>query len=228
MKIAILGTGMVGQALATALAAKGHEVTIGTRDVEKSRASSQPNAYGMPAFGTWYAGQRAIGLATFADAVVGADLVINASNGATSLKTLELANLDQAGDVILWDIANDLDFSKGMPPASAISDKNGAGLAERIQARFPNLRVVKTLSSMNAAIMLNPSLVANGDSTVFVSGNDADAKNTTIEVLTSFGWTDILDLGDIATSRSVELLMPVWMALYGVLGNTPFNFKIAR
>ena len=227
MKIAILGTGMVGQTLAVALAAKGHEVMIGTRDVAKSLASTEPNGYGMPAFGVWHKEHAGIAVATFADAAQWGDLLINASNGGMSLAVLNLAKLNTVGNKVLIDLANDLDVSKGMPPISRSSDVAGQGLAEQIQAKFPNLRVVK-LNTMTASVMVNPGLVTGGDCTVFMSGNDADAKKTVQGILQSFGWKDIMDLGDITSSRAVEMLMPVWLRAWGVMGQTPFNFKIAR
>jgi 8-hydroxy-5-deazaflavin:NADPH oxidoreductase len=228
MKIAILGTGMVGQTLATALAALGHELMIGTRDVARTAASSEPNHFGMPAFGSWFKTQRGIQLASFAEAAAFGDIVINASNGNTTLETLALARAEQLGPKILIDVANELDFSQGMPPRSLARDEPGSGLAERIQARFPNLRVVKTLNTMNALVMVNPGLVPGGDSTVFLSGNDSAAKETVHKLLAAFGWRDIFDLGGIASSRAVEMLMPVWLASFGQLGRTPYNFKIVR
>lgn len=228
MKIAILGTGMVGQALAVALAAKGHEVMIGTRDVAKSLASTEPNGYGMPAFGVWHKEHSALRVGTFAEAALFGELLINASNGGSSLQTIDLAKAGSVGNKVLIDVANDLDFSKGMPPMSRSNDVAGAGLAEQIQAKFPNLRVVKSLNTMTAFVMVSPSLVAGGDSTVFMSGNDTDAKKTVQGILQSFGWKDIMDLGDITSSRAVEMLMPVWLRAWGVMGQTPFNFKIAR
>ena len=228
MKIAVLGTGMVGQTLASALADKGHEVVIGTRDVAATLASTQPNGYGMPAFGIWHQTHSNIRVATFTEAALWADLLINATNGGSSMGALQLAKAGSVGNKVLIDVANDLDFSKGMPPASRSSDLAGTGLAEKIQATYPNLRVVKTLNTMNAFVMLNPALVAGGDSTVFMSGNDAAAKAVVKEILQSFGWQDIMDLGDISTSRAVEMLMPIWLRVYGVLGQTPYNFKIVR
>jgi 8-hydroxy-5-deazaflavin:NADPH oxidoreductase len=228
MKVAILGTGMVGQTLAVALADRGHEVMIGTRDVAKTLADTTPNAYGMPSFGVWHKDHANIQVGSFAQAAVFGDLLINASSGGSSVQALTLAQVGQVGNKVLIDVANDLDFSKGMPPASRASDVAGTGLAERIQAAFPNLRVVKTLNTMSAHVMVQPELVAGGDSTVFMSGNDSDAKKTVQIMLQSFGWKDIMDLGDITSSRAAEMLMPVWLRAWGVLGNAPYNFKIAR
>jgi 8-hydroxy-5-deazaflavin:NADPH oxidoreductase len=228
MKIAILGTGMVGQTLAAALMTKGHDVMIGTRNVASSLASTQPNGYGMPAFGVWHKDHTQVRVGTFAEAAAFGELLINASSGGASLEVLLLARAGDVGNKVLIDIANDLDFSKGMPPTSRATDAAGAGLAEQIQTKFANLRVVKTLNTMNAFVMVNPGLVAGGDSTVFMSGNDAAAKKTVQSILQAFGWKDIMDLGDIGSSRAVEMLMPIWLKAWGVMGQTPFNFKIAR
>ncbi len=228
MKIAILGTGMVGQGLAAALKAKGHEVTIGTRDAAASLASTEPSPFGLPAFGLWHQNHADIHVASFAEAARFGDVLINATNGGASLQALALAGLDTVGNKVLIDVANDLDTSKGMPPRSRISDVDGAGLAERIQATYPNLRVVKTLNTMNVSVMVNPALVAGGNTTVFMSGNDADAKGVARELLQALGWTDIMDLGDITSSRATEMLMPVWLKIWAAVGKPPFNFKIAR
>ena len=154
------------------------------------------------------------------------DLLVNATNGLGSLEALHAAGAEVLGGKILVDIANELDFSGGMPPrVLATTDRS---LGEAIQAAFPELRVVKTLNTMNASVMVNPALVPGGDSTVFVNGNDADAKAQVTELLKSFGWHDVMDLGDITASRAAEMLLPVWLRAWGVLGNVPFNFKIAR
>ena len=228
MKIAILGTGMVGQGLAIALQAKGHQVTFGTRDVAASLANTQPNGYGMPSFGVWLKEHSGLDVATFADAAQFGELLINASNGAVSLQVLQLAKLETVGNKVLIDVANDLDVSQGMPPLSRSSDHPGAGLAEKIQAAYPNVRVVKTWNTMSVQVMVNPAVVAGGDSTIFMSGNDAGAKQTVQSILQSFGWKDIMDLGDISSSRGTEMLLPIWLRAWGVMGQTPFNFKIAR
>jgi 8-hydroxy-5-deazaflavin:NADPH oxidoreductase len=227
MKIAILGTGMVGQALAAALVRHGHEVIVGTRDVAKSLATEKPNAQGLPAFGVWHKQNAKVSVATFAEAIASGDLLINATSGALALEILASVKPEAIANKVLIDIANDLDFSKGMPPTVTIADTAGASVGERIQSAFPNLRVVKSLSTMNAFVMVNPAMVP-GESTVFMSGNDADAKATVAKLLAQFGWQDIMDLGDITTARAVELLLPLWLRAWGVVGKPAFNFRIVR
>ena len=95
---------------------------------------------------------------------------------------------------MLIDTANVLDFSKGRPPRVGASQDNC--LAEQIQSAFPNLKVVKTLNTIGAPVMIDPQSVKGGDYTVFLSGNDGAAKGKVGELLRAFGWTDILDLGD--------------------------------
>ena len=113
-----------------------------------------------------------------------------------------------------------------MPPS--LNPVNTDSLGEQIQRAFPEARVVKTLNTMNASVMVDPASVAGGDHSVFVSGNDADAKEIVSGLLKDFGHRDIIDLGDITTARGSEMLLPIWLRLWGALGNADFNFKIAR
>jgi predicted dinucleotide-binding enzyme len=226
MKIAVLGTGGVGQALAGRLAGLGHEVTIGTRDVAATLARSEPDAMGNPPYAEWAAGHAAVQLATFAEAAAGAELIVNATNGAASLAALGAAGRDNLAGKVLIDIANPLDFSQGLPPSLFVSNTDSLG--ERIQAAFPDLKVVKSLNTMNAYLMADPRQLAEGDHSVFVSGNDAGAKKTVSGLLESLGHTDVIDLGDISTARGTEMVLPIWTRLYSAFNNPMFNFKIVR
>jgi 8-hydroxy-5-deazaflavin:NADPH oxidoreductase len=163
-------------------------------------------------------------VATFATAVAQGEIVINATHGMASLAALQTAGADNLQGKILIDVANELDFSQGMPPKSLAADTTSLG--EKIQAAFPNTKVVKTLNTMNCAVMVNPQQLSAGNHTVFVSGNDADAKTKVTELLQSFGWTDIFDLGDITSARGTEMMMPIWLRAFAKLGNVPYNFKI--
>lgn len=226
MKIAVLGTGMVGQALAGRLAELGHEVTVGTRDVAATLARTTPDGMGNPPYAAWAAEHPQVRLAPFADAAASAELLVNATSGDVSLAALQAAGTDNLAGKILIDIANPLDFSKGFPPTLFVKDTDSLG--EQIQAAFPQLRVVKTLNTLTAALMVNPRALAGADHSIFVSGNDAEAKKTVTGLLESFGHTDVIDLGDIATARGTEMLLPVWLRLMGALDTPMFNFKIVR
>ena len=226
MKIAVLGTGTVGRTLAGALAGLGHTVVIGTRDPQATFARSGPDAMGAPPFSEWHAANQEIPLETFAEAAAESELVVNATKGAGALSALGLAGSANLSRKVLVDVSNALDFSQGMPPV--LNPVNTDSLGERIQRSFPDARVVKTLNTMNAGLMVDPGRLAGGDHSVFVSGDDAEAKETVTGLLQELGHRDIVDLGDITTARGAEMMMPVWLRLYSVLGTLDFNFRIVR
>ena len=227
MHIGIFGTGIVGQTIASALAAKGHTVMIGTRDPQATLGRDSGNAFNRTPFREWQAANSAVRLGTFADAARFGEVLINATSGDGALPALEAAGAEALGQKVMLDIANPLDFSRGMPPTLSVCNTDSLG--EQIQRAFPRLRVVKTLNTTNALIMVNPAAVADGDHSMFVAGNDADAKAKTKSWLGEwFGWRDVIDLGDITTARGTEMLLPIWIRLWGALGTPMFNFKIAR
>ncbi len=163
--------------------------------------------------------------ATFAAAAAGAEVVVNATNGASSIDVLALGGADNLAGKVLLDVANPLDFSAGLPPTLFVKDTDSLG--EQIQRTFPEARVVKSLNTLNADLMVNPEKLPEGSS-VFVSGNDEGAKAAVTVLLKEYGHSDIIDLGDITTARGTEMLLPVWLRLYGALGTPEFNFKIVR
>ncbi|MGK5442447.1 NADPH-dependent F420 reductase [Micromonospora sp. URMC 105] len=226
MKIAVLGTGMVGQALAGRLTQLGHEVTVGTRDIAATLARTDPDGMGNPPYIQWAQAHPQVSLATFAEAVARAELVVNATSGAMSLDALAAAGAQHLAGKVLLDISNPLDFSRGFPPSLFVSDTDSLG--ERIQAGYPELKVVKALNTLTAELMVDPKALAGGEHTVFVAGNDANAKRTVTTLLESFGHTDVIDLGDITGARGTEMLLPVWLRLMGTLNTAKFQFKIVR
>src|SRR5215208_2178435 len=226
MRFGILGTGIVGKTIATRLAGLGHEVMVGTRDPQEIMSRTEPDRYGNPPFNAWQEEHREMSLGTFAEAAAHSETVVNATAGASSLEALEQAGEENLNGKVLIDIANPLDFSKGMPPTLSVSNTDSLG--EQIQRRFPEVKVVKTLHTMNAYLMVNPAQLAAADHTVFVSGGDPEAKGRVSELLRSLGWTDIIDLGDITTARGTEMLLPIWLRLFGALQRPIFNFKIVR
>ena len=226
MRFGILGTGVVGKTMAARLADLGHEVMIGTRDPEQTLSRTEPDAYGNPPFSAWQEEHPEVKLGIFEEAATHGEMVVNATAGGVSLEALELAGEDNMNGKILIDVSNPLDFSRGMPPTLSVSNTDSLG--GQIQRRFPEARVVKTLHTMNAHLMVDPAQLAETDHTVFVSGNDAEAKQAVTELLESFGWTDVIDLGDITTARGTEMMLPVWLRLFSALQKPIFNFKIVR
>lgn len=214
MKIAVLGTGMVGNAIATKLCALGHEVMMGsrTRDNEKALAWVEATGKGASA-------------GTFAEAAAFGEMAFNCTLGAAALEALGSTGSALDGKVLI-DTSNPLDFSKGMPPS--LFSGNSDSLGEQIQRALPKAKVVKTLNTVNCNIMVDAGRV-KGDHDIFVSGNDAEAKSRVKEILQSwFGWKSVIDLGDIATCRGTESYLPLWIRLWGALGTADFNIKIVR
>lgn len=224
MKIGIIGSGVVGQTLGAKLVDRGEDIALGTRSPGNL---GDKRGFGKP-LDEWLTatGSRAR-IATFADAAAHGEIVINATSGTGSLQALELAGEPNLRGKILIDVSNPLDFSKGFPPSLTVCNTDSLG--EQIQRAFPNARVVKTLNTTTAAVMVDPAKVAGGDHHLFVSGNDAAAKARVTELLRHwFGWRDVIDLGDITSARGAEMILPIWVRLMGVLGTPMFNFKIAR
>jgi len=227
MRYAILGTGSVGRTIAAKLSELGHEVTVGTRDVAATLARSETDRMGNPPFSQWRAERPAVRLATFADAAANAQAVVCALSGLATLDALRAAGAANLAGKLLIDISNPLDGSAGFPPRLDPVDTDSLG--EQIQREFPDAKVVKTLNTMTAAVMVDPGRLA-GPSTVFLSGDDADAKKAAAALLGEFGWSgsSIIDLGGIETARGAEMATGFWLRVYVALGTGDFNFHIQR
>ena len=215
MRIAVLGTGVVGTTLAARLAEIGHSVAVGTRSPEATTAKAD--------FAAWHAANAPVEVATFAGAAREADLVVNATSGLVSLEVLAQAG-DLGGKIVL-DLSNALDFSGGFPPRIATAQDDS--IAEQIQRAYPAAHVVKSLNTLNVSVMAHPEKLSD-PGTVFVSGDSVEAKTTVTGLLHEIGHTDVIDLGDITTARGVEWMMPAWLRLMGALGTAEFNWRIVR
>jgi predicted dinucleotide-binding enzyme len=226
MKIGVLGTGLVGRAVAARLSELGNEVVVGTRDVAATMARTEPDQMGNPPYAEWSAAHPQVRLGTFADAAGHGALIVNATSGESSLTALTEAGAESLADKTIVDIANPLDFSQGFPPTLSVKDTDS--LAEQLQRAFPRASVVKALNTLTAALMVDPGKLAGGDHTIFVCGDSAAAKAEVTELLRGFGWRDIIDLGDLSTARGTEMLLPIWLRLMTKLGTADFNFKIVR
>jgi 8-hydroxy-5-deazaflavin:NADPH oxidoreductase len=224
MRYAVLGTGIVGRTIAGKLASLGHDVVIGTRDPGATLARTEPDGMGNPPFAQWHADHGQVRLETFEEAAAFGESVVNTTAGKGSLDALQAAGAPRLSGKVLIDVANPLHFSAGGPTLDPV---NTDSLGERIQRAFPDAKVVKTLNTMNCFVMVEPASVA-GEHTVFVSGDDTGAKKAVTALLGSFGWPEasVIDLGDITTARGVEMLLPIWLHLYGTLGHGDFNFHI--
>jgi 8-hydroxy-5-deazaflavin:NADPH oxidoreductase len=206
---------MVGNTISTKLIQLGHFVKMGSRTVHNQKAVEWANKNGKNA-----------SEGTFSNAAEFGEIIFNCTSGLNSIAALKSAGSENLKNKILIDIANPLDFSKGMPATLGIC--NNDSLGEQIQKIFPETKVVKTLNTMNCSLQVNPSMIP-GDHDTFLSGNDEAAKNKVKEILTDwFGWKSVIDLGDIKTARGTEMLLPIWLSLMTKFGNPDFNFRIVR
>ena len=216
MKIGVLGTGAVGHSIGTKLVQLGHDVRMGAREAKNEKAQGWAKAQGAKASS-----------GTFADAASFGELVFNCTAGTAAIQALDQAGEKNLDRKVLIDISNPLDFSKGFPPT--LFAGNTESLGEQIQRRFPKAKVVKTLNTINCELMVDPKRVADGDHTLFISGNDTEAKGRVLEIVRGwFGWKEVVDLGDITTARGTECYLPLWIRLMGALKTAHFNVKVMR
>jgi len=230
MKIAIIGTGGVGQTIAAKLIEFGHEVMIGTRNVSEKLANTAKDGYGNPSFSEWHKTNTKVKLEVFSKAAAFGEIIINATQGVASVEALKLADAKNLTGKIIIDISNPLDFSKGMPPSLLPGLNNTHSLGEEIQKTFPMSFVVKTLNTMWSDLIVNPGMIGGGNHINFISGNDAEAKKKVRKLLNQIGWKDenLLDLGDISAARATESLLPIWLRIMSVTNTPAFNFGIVK
>jgi 8-hydroxy-5-deazaflavin:NADPH oxidoreductase len=200
MRIGVLGTGAVGTALAGKLRELTHDVRVGSRDGSK-------------------------GDGTFSDVAAHGELLLNCTAGVASLAALEQAGEENLRGKVLVDVANPLDSSGGFPPRLSVC--NDDSLAEQIQRRFPEARVVKALNTVGAPVMVEPEIVPD-DHTLFVAGDDEAAKEQVVGLLASMGWSRerVLDLGGIGASRGLEMYLPLWLSLFRRHGSPLLNVQV--
>jgi len=214
MKIAVLGTGMVGNTIATKLVQTGHQVMMGSRTANSEAGQEWLRSVG---------GKAQIG--TFADTAAFGEIVFDGTNGANSLAALRQAGADNLRRKILIQVGNPLDFTKGIPILTVC---NTDSLGEQVQRELPETLVVKALNTVNCEVMVKPSVVP-GEHHLFICGNDSGTKGKVTGWLCEwFGWksSNIIDLGDITGARGMEMWMPIWLRLYGKFGHPHFNLQL--
>jgi predicted dinucleotide-binding enzyme len=213
MKIGILGSGMVGQALAAKLASLGQDVMIGTRSPQKLSG--------------WLAENPRVKTGPVSECAAYGEIVFNAVKGDVTLAVLQSVGTTNLSGKILIDISNPLDFSKGMPPTLFVGNTDSLG--EQIQRAHPEAKVIKAFNTLTASLMVNPRSLADGEHTLFICGNDDAAKaQVSAWFVEWFGWRDILDLGDITSARATEALLLIWTRMYMKFGSGNIQFKIVR
>jgi len=213
MKFGVLGSGLVGQTIGSKLVQLGHDVMMGSREAANPKAiewakKEEHNA----SFGN------------FAEAAAFGEIIFNCTLGSASLDALYMARAENLNGKILIDTSNPLDYSD--EKHWKLTFCNTDSLGEQIQRAFPAARVVKTLNTVNAEVMVDPGkLIERTD--VFVSGNSAEAKAKVSKILREwFGWKSIIDLGDITTARAVEMYVILWRNLRLVKETRRFNIRV--
>ena len=215
MNIAVLGTGVVGRTLGQRLVELGHSVALGSRDPDHPAAAEWLAKVGTA---------RGARTGTFADAAAHGALLINATAGSASIEALRLAGEKNLHGKVLVDVSNPLDWSTGELKLTVV---NTDSLAEQIQRTFPDSHVVKTLNIVTADVMVHPNQLPE-ETTMLVAGDDPEAKATATDLLRSFGWRSILDLGGIKAARGMEMYLPLWVSLMQAQSTAIFNGRIVR
>jgi predicted dinucleotide-binding enzyme len=215
-RIGIFGTAMVGSTIGSKLIELGYQVKMGSRTSDNPKAAEWVKVSG---------GNASQG--TFAEVAAFGNIIFNCTKGEHALEVMKLAGSENLFGKILIDISNPLDFSKGMPPFLIPELANTNSLGEAIQQLLPNTHVVKTLNIVNCEVMVNASK-CGGEATMFMAGNDANAKSEVKAILQQFGWIDIIDLGGISHARSTEMMLPIWLSTYMATQNGYIGFKIIR
>lgn len=214
--VGVLGTGVVGRTIGSALAEHGHRVRLGSRTPDNAAAGDWVRSAGAGA-----------SQGTFSDAADFGEVVFNCTPGAVSLSVVTSIPTEALDAKVLIDVSNPLDFSGGFPPT--LSVVNTDSLGEQIQRALPQARVVKALNTLNADLMVRPSLLPDRHD-LFIAGDDDDAKEQVRSILAEFGWDlrDVHDLGGIAAARGTEMYLPLWLQLMGALGTAAFNVHVVR
>lgn len=196
LNIGILGSGIVGQVLAKAFTAEGHKVTLGTRNVLKDEVVKFNTA------------NPSIHIGTFAETAAFGDILILATAGDIVLDAIQLAGTEHFSNKVVIDATNPI--AKEAPVNGVLkffTDYNES-LMEKIQQHLPEAKLVKAFSSVGNGLMYKPSFT-EGTPTMFIAGNDEDAKKTVTAILTAFGW-DTEDMGKAEAARAIEPLCILW------------------
>jgi predicted dinucleotide-binding enzyme len=215
MKIGIIGSGDVGQRLADGFIELGHTVKIGSRDPNQNKITEWIGKHD----------KRSASSGTFAETASFGELNVFATSWAGTDDAIRMADPKNFAGKVVIDVINPLDFSKGMPPTLAIGHTDSAG--ETIQRMLPNSKVVKAFNIVGNPHFIHPDF-PGGPPTMFICGNDDQAKKTVIDnILTQLGW-ETIDIGGIEGARLLEPLAFLWITHYFRTGNGNHAFKLLR
>jgi len=210
-RIAVLGTGDVGRRLAGAFRDRGHQVMMGTRDPSR------------PEHAAWCR-ERDIELATFEVAAEDCDIAVLCTAWDGTENALRLAHAAHLDGKVLIDVTNPLRHTEA-GPVLAIGHADSAG--EAVQRWAPGASVVKCWNIVGNASMADPAF-EEGPPTMWICGEDEEAKKRVRRILGDFGWEDVVDLGGIVNSRYLEPLAMVWIVTGARTGHWNQAFRMLR
>lgn len=213
MKVGMLGSGDVGQALGIGFAGLGHQVKMGSRTPEKETVQAWLKRVGS---------NGSAGL--FSEAAAFGDFAVLATRWDGTENALRLAGPQNLAGKVVIDVTNPLDYSKGMPPGLALGYDDSAG--EQVQRWLPRAQVVKALNIVGSRFMVNPQF-PGGPPDMFIGGNSPEAKALAADILRSFGW-GVIDLGGIEAARYLEPLAMIWILAGMQLNSWDNAFKLLR
>ncbi|MFF5706628.1 NADPH-dependent F420 reductase [Streptomyces sp. NPDC012794] len=237
MKIAILGTGAGARQHAARLSGLGHQVIVGTRDPQATLARTEPDMMGTEPFAAFHAAHPELTLTAFAEAADAGELVINGIDGANALAALTALPAAALAGKALIDYAVPYVYQQPGDPEHSwptpwgemprLDPVDTDSLAEQIQRALPGTKVVKTFVTQEQETVVNPAEFGGGDHTMFLAGDHQEAKTAARELLASYGWSDIIDVGPLAAARGLEMYAHFHTALGLALGGR-FGVKIVR
>lgn len=194
MNVGIIGSGAVAKSLGEGFLKHGHSVMLGTRDTSK--------------LSDWAYNNKGANVGSFSDAATFGDAVVLAVKGTAALEALEGAGAEALAGKTIIDTTNPI---AAEPPVNGVlkyfTDINKS-LMEELQAAYPSARFVKCFCSVGNTKMVNPNY-SDGKPTMFICGNDDDAKKTVTRILDQFGW-ETLDCGKAEAARAIEPLAMLW------------------
>lgn len=212
MKIGILGSGVVAQALGNGFIKHGHEVTLGTRELSK--------------LADWAARNPGGRIGSFATTAAFAELVVLAVKGTVAAEALRAAGAENLAAKPVIDATNPIADASPVNGVLRFFTSFDESLMEQLQLEFPDARFVKAFNSVGSALMVNPRFEV-GRPTMFICGNDEAAKKVVGELLDQFGW-ETADMGKIEAARAIEPLCMLW-CIPGFLRNEwTHAFKLLR
>lgn len=204
MKIGIVGSGDVAQALGRGLAARGHDVMLGSRDPKSEKLQK------------WKEGSKGkVSTGTMEETARHGPVVFLSVHGDAAEEAIDRAGIQNFEGKLVVDTMNPLDLSKGMPPGLLYGVTDSLG--ERVQRKLPRSRVVKAFNTISSAFMADPR-IPGGTPELMICGNDAKAKEEVTALAKELGWPGTLDVGGIEVSRWIEALVPLWVRVGMKLG----------